>query len=193
MAQMPTIAKDRIYGMIAEFSDPADLLHAAEKVRDAGYKRWDCHSPFPVHGMDDAMGLGRSPVGFIVGTAALLAFAFVVGSLYWITAVDYKWVISGKPYFSYQAYVPVIFAVCVLTSAIVATITMIVLDRMPQWFHPLFESHNFTRFCDNGFFISIAAVDQKYDESATRNLLSEIGGKNIEIIDVPPDIDEVEE
>jgi hypothetical protein len=183
MSQMPTGSRDKVYGIVAEFADPAGLIHAAEKVYHAGYRRFDCHSPFPIHGMDDAMGEKRSPVGFVVGGAALSAFVIVVLLIYWITGVDYKFVISGKPYFSFQAYVPVIFALCVLTSAVVATFSMIVLDRMPQWFHPLFESENFTRFSDDGFFVSIAAVDPQFETSATRNFLLEIGGKNIEIID----------
>lgn len=192
MAQMPTSAAQKIYGVIAEFADPADLLHAAEKVRDAGYKNYDCHSPFPIHGMDDAMGQKRSPVGFLVGGAALGMFVVVVLLLYWITGIDYKFVISGKPYFSFQAYVPVIFAVCVLTSAIVATFGMFVLNRLPQWFHPLFESENFTRFSDDGFFVSIASADPKFDASDTRSFLLDIGGKNVEIIEYKPPEEEEE-
>ena len=184
LLQMPSVAKQSTYGVVAEFADPADLIHAAEKVRDAGYEKFDCHSPFPIHGMDDAMGQSRSPIGFMVGGAALSVFVVVVLLLYWITAVDYQFVISGKPYFSYQAYVPVIFALCVLTSAIVSTFGMFVLNRLPQLFHPLFESENFTRFSDDGFFVSISAEDSKFNLENTRNFLIDIGGQNVEVINI---------
>jgi hypothetical protein len=190
---MPAKVEKDIYGLVAEFANPDALVHAAEKVREAGYKVYDCHSPFPIHGMDEAMGETRSPIGYIVGGAALLAFFSFVAFLYWVTAVDYKFVISGKPYFSYQAFVPVIFAVCVLTSAIVATFGMIAINRLPQWFHPLFESKNFARVTDDGFFVSVAAVDPKFDISATSDFLTGIGGTNIEVIEVKPDSAEEEE
>ncbi len=183
-SQMPISTGSKTYGVIAEFKDPADLVHAAEKVRDAGYKEFDCHSPFPIHGMDDAMGQKRSPVGYIVGTAAFIAFFGIVLTLYWITGIEYKFVISAKPYFSFQAFVPVFFAICILTSAIVATFGMIVINRLPQWFHPLFESENFTRFSDDGFFVSIASTDPKFDLAATRSFLEGIGGTNVETIEV---------
>lgn len=173
-----------VKAIIAEFDSPAELLRAAEKVRDAGFKHFDSHSPFPIHGMDKAAGQQRSPVGFIVGIAALITLAVVAYLLWQITTVEYLMVISGKPYFSYQAYVPVAFAVTVLMSAITATFSMLVLNRLPQLFNPLFESANFNRVTDDGFFISIDARDPKFDVVQTESFLGEIGGRNIEIVEV---------
>jgi hypothetical protein len=173
-----------VKAVIAEFDSPADLMHAAEKVRDGGFVRFDCHSPFPIHGMDRAMGLKRSPVGFIVGGAALFGFISISLFIYWVSAVNYPMVISGKPFFSFQAFVPVAFAVTVLVSAITATFGMMVINRLPQLFHPLFESKNFTRFSDDGFFVSVEASDPKFDASRTGDFLKSIGGKNVEVIEV---------
>ena len=179
-----TVAADHVKAVIAEFDSPADLMHAAERVRDGGFQKFDCHSPFPIHGMDKAMGLKRSPIGFIVGGAALCGFLGISGFIYWVSAVDSLMVISGKPFFSFQAFVPVAFAVTVLTSAITATFGMMVINRLPQLFHPLFESKNFRRFSDDGFFVSIDSADPKFDAGRTGDFLKSIGGKNIEVIEV---------
>lgn len=179
-----TTASEQTKAVIAEFDSPAGLIHAAERVRDGGFRKFDCHSPFPIHGMDKAMGLKRSPIGFIVGAAALCAFLGISGFIYWVSAVDYPMVISGKPFFSFQAFVPVAFAVTVLTSAITATFGMLLINRLPQLFHPLFESKNFQRFSDDGFFVSIDSTDPKFDASRTGDFLKSIGGKNIEVIEV---------
>ena len=179
-----TSVANNIKAVIAEFDTPADLMHAAERVRDGGFLKFDCHSPFPIHGMDKAMGLKRSPVGYIVGTAALCGFIGISGFIYWVSAVDYPMVISGKPFFSFQAFVPVAFAVTVLTSAITATFSMLAINKLPQLFHPLFESKNFRRFSDDGFFVSVDAKDPKFDAVRTGEFLKSIGGKNIEVIEV---------
>ncbi len=179
-----SLATARIKAIVAEFATPADLIHAAEKVRDAGFSRFDCHSPFPIHGMDKAMGLRRSPLGFIIGTMALLTFGGFAAFLYWATVTDYPHVISGKPIWSFQAYAPPIFAITVLASAITATFGMFVLNRLPQLFHPLFESENFRRFSDDAFFVSIDASDPKFDLPSIQEFLKRIGGQKIETIEV---------
>lgn len=174
------MVKQKPEGMIAEFENPAALLRAAEKMRAAGFSSFDCHSPFPIHGMDRAMGEKRSPLGWIVAVVAFLGFSAGMGLEWWSSSVAYPLVISGKPFFSYQAFGPVAFAVMVLSSALTALIGMLALNKLPLFNHPVFNSDNFRRATDDAFFISILAEDPKYDEQATRNFLSEIGGQNIE-------------
>jgi len=166
--------------MIAEFANPAALLRAAEKMRDAGFRSFDCHSPFPIHGMDKAMGEKRSPLGWIVAFVALAGFSAGMGLEWWSSSVAYPLVISGKPFFSYQAYGPVAFAVMVLSSALTALIGMLALNKLPRFNHPVFNSENFQRASDDAFFISVLSDDPKYNEQETRNFLTEIGGLNIE-------------
>lgn len=168
--------------ILAEFDSPDTLYRAAEKIRDAGYKEFDCHSPFPIHGMDAAMGLKRSPLGFIVFLLGTIGLLFGVWLTWWTSAVDYPHVISGKPYFSYQAFVPVIFALTVLVSAITASIGMLAINQLPRLAHPLFNSERFNKFSDDGFFVSIESSDNNYDEKKTINFLQSIGGKNIEML-----------
>jgi hypothetical protein len=127
-------------GMLAAFESPAALMRAAAKMRDGGYTHFDCHSPFPIHGMDRAMGLKRSPLGFIVGAVAFCALTGISLMMWWMSAVDYPLVISGKPYFSFLAYVPPAFAITILSSALTALFGMLILNRLPQLFHPGFLS-----------------------------------------------------
>lgn len=175
--------QNKIVGIIAKFDSTADLLHGAEKTRDAGYKKFDCHSPFPIHGMDQAMGLKRSILGWIVGLAAIIGTSGGLILQWWTSAVDYPLVISGKPLFSYQAFVPVTFGVGVLLSAFAALIGMLALNGLPRYHHPVFYSDIFRQATDDGFFISIESDDPKFDINQTRSFLESIGAKNIEMLE----------
>lgn len=171
------------YGLLARFGTPAALLAAAAEVRKAGYTRFDCHSPFPIHGLDQVMGLKRSPLGWITG---LFGFAGVAGGVilqWWTNAVDYPLDISGKPFFSFQAYVPVAFALGVLLAAFGAAIGMLVFNRLPRPFHPLFSSPHFSRFSNDGFFISIEAADPRFVRDETKAFLEAIGGADVEVVE----------
>jgi hypothetical protein len=166
--------------ILAEFENPAQLLAAAEQLRDAGYKEFDCHSPFPIHGMDEAMGLKRSPLGWIVGCVAFVALFAGFTLEWWTSAVDYPLVISGKPYFSYQAYGPVAFAIMVLSSAFTALFGMLALNKLPMLYHKIFDSDKILKINNDGFVVSVTTDDPKYDAANTRKFLESIGGKNLE-------------
>lgn len=174
--------KNKIFGIIAEFENPQSLLDAAEKVRDKGYKKFDCHSPFPVHGMDKAMGLKRSPLGYIVGSLALFGLIIGLHMQWYANVYEYPFIISGKPVFSFQSYAPVGFGMAVLIGAFAAFFGMLVLNRLPRLFQPMFFSERFKKFSDDAFFISIESTDKMFDKNETRSFLETIGGKNIEIL-----------
>ena len=168
--------------IIAEFESSGSLLHAAEKMTAEGYKNYDCHSPFPIHGMDQAMGLKRSPLGFIIGFMGASGMLGMIALTYYTNIYGYPMIISGKPLFSWQAFVPVIFAITILMSAFGAFFGMLALNKLPRLFHPLFFSQNFGKFSDGGFFVSVESDDPKYDEEKVKSFLSSIGGKNVEVI-----------
>jgi hypothetical protein len=168
--------------MIAQFGSTADLMTAAKKMREGGYKKYDCHSPFPVHGMDKAMGLKRSPLGYIVGLCGTCGLLFMIWLTWYASAYDYPLVISGKPFFSWQAYVPVFFAITVLASAFGAFLGMLAINKLPRPNHPLFNSDRFCTFSDDGFFVSVENDDPQYDPQKVRAYLESIGGKNVEIV-----------
>lgn len=172
----------KIEGILAEFKDPAELLKAAKDLKDAGFKEYDCHSPFPIHGMDDAMAEKRSNLGWIVGPVAFIMV--IAGFLFegWTSVFAYPIVISGKPLFSYQAFGAVAFALMVLTSAFATLVGMLVLNKLPRFHHPVFYSEKFAKVSDDGFFVSITADDKQFDQEKTKKYLESIGGSGIELL-----------
>ncbi len=167
-------------GLVAEFETPAALYRACELVRDAGFSRWDAHTPFPVHGLDRAMGLGRSPLPWIVLAGALLGGAGGFALQAWVHASAYPLVISGKPLFAWPAYVPVTFELSVLGGALGAVLGMLHLNRLPRHHHPLFSSAAFERASDDRFFVSIDADDPRFEPRAAVELLRDAGAAGIE-------------
>jgi hypothetical protein len=178
--QLPT---GPYYGILAEFATPADLYHACERVRDAGFTRWDAHTPFPVHGLEGAMGIRRSPLPWIVLIAGLTGATFGFGLQWWVHASAYPLVISGKPFFSWPAFIPITFELGVLFAAFGAVLGMLGLNRLPMHHHPLFRSKVFERVTDDAFFISIESWDPRFDSSATRKLLESLGAQSVELLE----------
>ncbi len=174
--------KSNIAGIIAEFETPKQLLEAAKKVRDAGYRHYDCHSPFPIHGMDDAMGEKRSPVGWIVGVMGFIGGTGALTLEWWTSAVDYPFIISGKPYFSVPAFIPIMFELTILLAAFGAVFGMLHLNRLPMLNHPVFESERFEQVTDDKFFVSILAKDSQFDETKTAEFLESLGSDYVELL-----------
>jgi len=171
--------------VLAEFDSAGDVLHAAEKVRDAGYTRWDTHTPFPVHGMDKAMGLKESNLAWIVLAAALsgLSIAFVM--MHWMNGVDYPIVVGDKPPGAPGAIpsmVPVMFELTILFSAFGAVFGMFHLNGLPRHHHPIFESDRFRAATNDRYFISIEAEDPNFDVERARSLFEKAHASHIEVV-----------
>lgn len=174
---------EKTFGIIAEFESPQSIYKASERIRDAGFKRWDTHTPFPVHGLEDAMGLPASKLPWIVLVMALsgASGAFLLQT--WVHTSAYPLVIAAKPYFAWQAFVPVTFEVGVLFGALGAVFGMLGLNRLPQYYHPVFRSERFARATDDRFFVSIEASDPKFDPSGTAKFLNELGATHVELVE----------
>jgi molybdopterin-containing oxidoreductase family membrane subunit len=183
MPLLPRLPKGPYYGTLAEFATPADLYHACEGVRDAGFTRWDAHSPFPVHGLDKAMGLRRSQLPWIVLVMTLAGAALGFGLQWWVHAIAQPLVISGKPFFTWPAFIPITFELGVLFGALGAVFGMLGLNRLPMHHHPLFRSKVFERASDDTFFISIESWDPRFDPSATGKLLESLGARSVELLE----------
>jgi Protein of unknown function (DUF3341) len=176
--------------VLAEFESAHDVLHAAEKIRDAGYSRWDTHTPFPVHGMDQAMGLGDSKVGWIVIVMALTGLSTAFVMMHWMNGVDYPLVVGDKPGGApgtLPSMVPIMFELTVLLSAFGAVLGMFHLNRLPRHHHSLFESERFRLASDDRFFISIEGDDPKFDVERTRALLQGAHATHVEVIEEEED------
>jgi hypothetical protein len=178
----PSLPKGERFGALAEFPTPAALYQACEQVRDAGYTRWDAHAPFPVHGLDRAMGLRASKLPWISLVLALGGAATGMGLQGWVATIAYPLVISGKPFFSWPAFVPVTFELAVLGGAAGAVFGMFALNQLPTLYHPLFNSTNFERATDDGFFISIESWDPRFNTDRTVEFLRRLGATHVELV-----------
>ncbi len=182
-AQTPAPAERKLWGYVVEFDDVDALVAAAEKVRDAGYRRWDCHTPFPVHGLNDAMGLRETRLPVLVFLAGLIGGAGGMSLQYWTNAVDYPYIISGKPLFSIPACIPVAFELTILFACLTAFLGMLALNNLPMWYHALFRSRRFARVTADRFVISVEARDRKFDQEGTKAFLESLGGSPVETVE----------
>jgi len=170
---------EKPYGLIATFDTAAGLYHAAEQVRDAGYKNWDCITPCPVHGLDGAMGIGRSRVPRISLCGGLLGFTTGMSLIYWSGAVKYPLIVGGKPFFSPMFAFPVSYELTILFTAFATIIGMFVLNGLPRHYHPVLKDDVILRGLDDKFLIVIEERDPRFDAIHTRALLENIGGTEI--------------
>jgi mono/diheme cytochrome c family protein len=179
--ETPTIddKPEVVAGLLAEFKAPDELVAGASKVKDAGFTRWDCHSPFPVHGIDPAMGIRPTILPWLVLGAGATGVIVALLMQWWTNAVDYPLNISGKPLFSIPANIPVTFELLILFSALTAFVGVILLNNLPRLNHPLLANERFRRATDDKFFISIAAADPKFNESTTRELLESLAAVEV--------------
>jgi molybdopterin-containing oxidoreductase family membrane subunit len=171
-----------VHGALAEFEGPGELLKASHRVRQAKYTKWDAHSPFPVHGMERAMGQARSKVPWFVLFMGLAGAAGGMLLEWWVSSMAYPLVISGKPLFSWPAFVPIAFECGVLGGGLGALIGFLFLTKLPQHYHPLFESTRFEAVSDDKFFISVQADDPLFQWDETKQLLLDAGATQVELI-----------
>lgn len=179
-----TPAGHKVYAMAAEYPSAPALYEAAKRVRDAGFKRWDVYSPFPIHGMDAAMGLGKSWLsGWVLfgGISGLLTAAIVeFGPSWFLYPLD----VHGKPtnFFTVPAFFPIMFELTVLFGAFAAFFAMLGMNGLPRWYHPMFNWERFSRVTNDGFFLAIEARDPRFTETGVRELLEQSGGQHITIV-----------
>jgi len=182
-AAIATQPEVKLLGYLVEFENTHALFHACEKMRDAGYRHWDAHTPFPVHGLNDAMGLQPSRLPYIVLGGGLTGLGLAILMQWWMNAIDYPFLISGKPLFSLPANIPIIFELTVLLASFGAFFGMLALNRLPRFHHPVFYSEHFARATDDGFFISIEASDPLFDPEQTRRLAESLGGSFVDTLE----------
>lgn len=167
------------FALVGWFSTPKDLYHACEGLRDAGYKDFDAHTPFPVHGLEHAMGLKPSRLPWIVLACGLTGASSALLMQIWMTVIDYPLNIGGKPFLTLPSYVPITFELTILFSAFGTFFGMWGLNRLPRFFHPVMQHPTFHRASDDRFFLSVEATDPNYDSARTRELLEKLGAKEL--------------
>lgn len=182
-------APAEVHGMIGSFETPLEVLHAAEKVRNAGFKRFEVYSPFPIHGMDRAMGIPDTKLPWIVLVMGITGCMTAVGLQFFANGIEldtaltyltgYKYIVSGKPAVTIVPFVPIIFELTVLLSAFGAVFGMLALNGLPRWNHSVFNHAEFSRVTDDRFFICIEAEDTRYDAVLARRLLESAGARGV--------------
>lgn len=161
----------QVHGLLAEYETPQKLIAAARRVKDAGFTRWDSYSPFPVHGLDPAMGIKPTVLPWIVFAAGLGGGSFALFFQWWTSTVNYPWIVSGKPFWTLPANIPITFELTVLSAALTCFASMLMLNKLPLPSHPLDRIRRFARVTDDRFFIAIQASDPKFDARDTAELL----------------------
>lgn len=173
----------KLNGVAALFETPDEIMAAAEKTAEAGYEKFDVNTPYPVHGMDDAMKLPPTKLGFVTLAFGLAGALAMLGLMTWMMTIDYPMVIGGKPFWPLPAFVPVMFEATVLLATVVTVGAMLAIYfKFPANAHPLHDTDYMRAVSKDKFGIMIEAADAKFDELATVEFLQSLGAKKIEKI-----------
>ena len=184
MLETKATAQAELFGLMAEFVEAEELLHAAERAHEAGYRDMDAYTPMPIDGLAEAIGFRRTLVEKIVFVAGVLGATGGFMLCWWMTVVAYPHIVAGRPLNSWPAYIPITFESMVLVSCIVAVIAMLMLNGLPQPYHPLFNVKEFERASRDRFFLCIESTDPKFEIDDTRNFLESL--EPLEVMEVEP-------
>ncbi len=177
------IGDDKIYAVMGEFSDPHDLVVAGRKIREMGYTKLDAMSPFPVHGIDEALGIPYSILGWIVVVIGLCGTATAIGLIWYVGAINYPFVVGGKPFFDVTFSIPITFELTVLCSAFAAFLGMWALNGLPRLYHPSSNYSMAHRATDDRFLLVVEATDPKFDPQRTSEHLRSVGAETVEVVE----------
>ncbi|MEO1526268.1 MAG: quinol:electron acceptor oxidoreductase subunit ActD [Planctomycetota bacterium] len=171
--------KKTVHGIMAEFTSVDSLLSACRRIRDAGYTKTDAFTPFPVHGIDKALGIKPTKLPWIALVGGVSGTLIALTMQIWMNGIDYKYIISGKPYISLPAFMPVAFELTILLASFGAFFGMWALNGLPRFSNPMFTDPRFDRATDDRFFLYIDARDARYDSEGVRKLFADTGSEYI--------------
>jgi Protein of unknown function (DUF3341) len=171
--------RSHIYGVMGEFETPKQLIRAAERTREAGYRQVDAYAPFPVEGLSEAMGLRRSWVPFLTLVGGLMGGLTGFGFQYWANVFSYPLNIGGRPLNSWPAFIPVTFELTILGASTFAVFGMLALNKLPHPYHPVFNVARFSRASTDRFFICIEATDPKFNPTESARFLQSLEAQHV--------------
>jgi hypothetical protein len=172
-----------LYGLMAEFETPGELVAAARRTREAGFRKFDAYTPFPIHEIDDAMDLRDNRVSLCTLIGGLLGAAGGFGLMTWVSAVSLPLNIAGRPLISVPMWIPITFECTILIGGLTAAISMIVMNGLPSPYHPVFNVERFAAASRNKFFLCIESADPSFDLEKTAGFLESLGPE--EVAEVP--------
>jgi hypothetical protein len=169
----------RIYGLLAEFDSPEKLRAAATRAREAGYREMEAYTPFPVEGLAETLGHRKTRVPLLVLLGGVAGGVSGYALQYWINCVDFPINVAGRPFHSWPSFIPVTFELTILLAALAAVFGMLLLNRLPQPYHPLFNAPEFARASQDGFFLALQANDAKFEREASAKFLENLGASGV--------------
>ena len=172
-----------LYGLVAEFEEPDALLAAAHQAYEAGYRRMDAYSPFPIEELSEAIGFHHTRLPAVILVAGLTGATFGFFMQYIAVGVDYPLNVAGRELFSWQSFVPITFECTILFAGISAVLSWILMNGLPRPYHPIFNTPNFERATQDRFFLSIEARDPKFNRQDTRQFLESLGPTRVSEVD----------
>jgi hypothetical protein len=176
--------REDLYGLLAEFDSPTELVDAARAVRDAGYTTTDAFSPFPIHDIDEALGVKRSILPYLCFAGGIVGLLSGIGLQYFVHVIDYPIIVGGRPHLSLPAMIPPAYELTILFTAFTAVFGMLFLNGLPRPYHPVFNVPRFALATREKFFLLIEANDEKFDYDETRKFMEGLEGQQ-EVFDVP--------
>jgi len=175
---------DDLHGLMAEFDSATELVDAARAVRDAGYEKTDAFSPFPIHGIDEALGVKRSILPYLCFVGGITGLMSGIALQYFVHVIDYPIIVGGRPHFSLPAMIPPTYELTILFTAFTAVFGMLFLNGLPRPYHPVFNVPRFALASREKFFLLIESSDELFDYDETRRFLEGLEGQQ-EVSDVP--------
>ncbi|RYG46249.1 DUF3341 domain-containing protein [bacterium] len=167
------------YATVAEFETPEDLIEAADAARLAGFKKMDAYTPFPIHGLSDAIGFKSNAVPFLVFWGGLTGALVGYGLQYYVHVLDYPMNVGGKPLNSIPSMIPITYECTILFAGLTAFFSMIALNRLPKLYHSIFNTPNFDRASNDRFFLAIEAADPNYESGKVHDFLAQRGALSV--------------
>lgn len=168
-----------IYGLLAEFNAPAEVVEAAQRVRDAGYRKVDAYSPYPIEALSEALDFHRSPLPKLVLGGGILGLLAGFSLEYWASVIEYPMNIGGRPFNSWPAFIVPAYETTILFAAATAVLGMLALNGLPEPYHPVFNVPSFALATRDRFFICIEATDPRFDRLETRSFLANLGASEV--------------
>ncbi len=177
---MENQASSNLYGLLAKFETPEALVAASRRVYEAGYRKYDAYTPYPVAGLSQAMRLKPSPIPYLILAGGIIGGVTGFAMQTYATVFDYPMNIGGKPLFSWPAYIPITFEMVILLAAVTGFLGLFALTRFPQPYHPVFRSEDFNRHASqDAFYLGIEAADPQFDLEKTRRFMEETGSVQV--------------
>ncbi len=170
------------YGLMAEFDNPTDVVAAARRTYEEGYRRIDAYSPYPIEELSDAIGFHKTHIPLIVLIGGIVGLIGGYMLQYYVAVIDYPLNVGGKPLHSWPAFIPITFETTILAASFAAVFGMLALNGLPEPYHPVFNAPNFALATRDRFFLVIEAVDPKFNREATAEFLRGLGPR--EVVDV---------